>query len=94
MPITIDHVPYEILSAILHETVKLNLRDASIYSYGLLYNTSSPASGIHLKAHKCPDTVRWITTEAIRQVNRTWHDWACRYALHSVYLNRWRGSER
>lgn len=95
MPTTIDNVPYDILSAILQKAAELNLLDASKYSYGFNKSISpSRVDGIRPRAQKCPDTLRWITTEAIRQVNRTWHDWACRYSLNSVYLSRWRGSER
>lgn len=95
MPTTIEDIPYEILSAILQEATELNLQEAPRYSYGFNgYAYPSRIHGIRLRAQKCPDTLRWITTEAIRQVNRTWHDWACQYSLNSVYLSRWRGSER
>lgn len=95
MPTTIDDVPYEILSAILQKAADLNLQEAPRYSYGFDgCLSSSRLHGVRPRAQICPDTLRWITTEAIRQVNRTWHDWACRYSLNCVYLSRWRGSER
>lgn len=95
MPTTIDNIPYDVLSTILQEAAELNLQEAPRYSYGFNgFVSPSHKHGIQPRAQKCPDTLRWITTEAIRQVNRTWHDWACRYFLNCVYLSRWRGSER
>ena len=94
MPTTIEDVPYDILSAILQEAAGLNLQEVSRYSYGFNGCMPSRVHDSQPRAQKCPDTLRWIITEAIRQVNRTWHDWACQYSLSCVYLSRWRGSER
>ncbi|MCJ1270818.1 hypothetical protein MMC22_010715 [Lobaria immixta] len=98
MPTTINALPYELLAAILEEATKLNLREIPRYTYGLSQAPEPMRRGVRMqrvvRGPVGPDELRWNATDAIRRVHRTWHDWACRYALSTLYLSRWRGSER
>lgn len=98
MPTTINALPYELLAAILEEATKLNLREIPSYTYGLSQAPEPMRRDVRMqRVVRGPvglDELRWNATDAIRRVNRTWHDWACRYALSTLYISRWRGSER
>lgn len=86
-------LPNEVLSIILEEATLLNLDNGPQWTYGL---NRTPDSQLQqtIRGHVVPDALKWNASEAIRQVNRQWHDWACHYALKNLYISRWRGSER
>lgn len=98
MATTINALPYELLAAILEEATKLNLREIPRYTYGLSQAPEPMRRDVRMqrvvRGPVGPDELRWNATDAIRRVHRTWHDWACRYALSTLYISRWRGSER
>ncbi len=97
MNTTINELPYEILSALLEVTAKLNIENGTQYTYGLSH-ISEPLQCTRMqrvvRGHVPEDTLRWNATQSIRQVSRQWHDWAAEYALKSLQISRWRGSER
>ncbi|KAL8672493.1 MAG: hypothetical protein Q9168_003031 [Polycauliona sp. 1 TL-2023] len=90
----IARLPYELLSSILEEAASSNAREIQHYTYGV--DTTSTKGKVQrtLRGRVANDSLRWISTDAIRQVNGQWHDWACQYALRDLYIRRWRGSER
>lgn len=91
MTVTISSLPYELLSAILEEAACLNAQ-GNRFTYGI--DSHSSHSQRILRGNAAPDALRWYATDAIRRVNQQWHDWACQYALRTLYIRRWRGSER
>lgn len=97
MPATINDLPYELLSAILQDAAELNIQQGPHYTYGLSQAPEplqdAPMQRV-VRGQLSPDTLRWTAVENIRQVRRQWHDWAAEYALESLYISRWRGSER
>ncbi|KAL8734207.1 MAG: hypothetical protein Q9166_001693 [cf. Caloplaca sp. 2 TL-2023] len=94
MTATITCLPYELLSSILEEAAVSNAQDIQRYTYGV-DSTSTTGKALRiLRGHVANDHLRWLSTDAIRQVNTQWHDWACHYALRDLYIRRWRGSER
>lgn len=93
MGATIFALPYELLSSILEAATSSNARNSQNYTYGV-DTTSNGKSQRILRGQLAPDGLRWLSADAIRQVNRQWHDWAVRYALRDLYIRRWRGSER
>lgn len=97
MPATINDLPYELLSAILQDAAELNIQQGSNYTYGLSQAPEplqdAPMQRV-VRGQLSPDTLRWTVAENIRQVRRQWHDWAAEYALETLYISRWRGSER
>ncbi|KAL8921298.1 MAG: hypothetical protein Q9172_004124 [Xanthocarpia lactea] len=90
----ISRLPYELLSSILEEAAYSNAQDIQHFTYGV--DTTSTKGKVQrtLRGHVANDSLRWLSTDAIRQVNTQWHDWACQYALRDLYIRRWRGSER
>ena len=97
MPSGINELPYELLSAILEEAADLNIQEKTQYTYGLS-QAPEPLQDVRLqrviRGQVPPDTLKWHAVDAIRQVNRQWHQWACEYSLRNLYITRWRGSER
>lgn len=93
MGATILALPYELLSSILEAAASSNARNSLNYTYGV-ETYSNGKSQLILRGQVAPDALRWLTTDAIRQVNRQWHDWAIQYSLRDLYIRRWRGSER
>ena len=97
MPASINDLPYELLSAVLEEAAELNLHENAQYTYGLS-QAPEPLQNIQLqrvvRGQIPPDTLKWNAVDAIRQVNRKCHEWASEYALKSIFITRWRGSER
>lgn len=86
-------LPYELLSTILEAAASSNARSIQNYTYGV--DTTSNGKGQRiLRGQVAPDALRWLSADAIRHVNRQWHDWAVQYALRDLYIRRWRGSER
>ena len=97
MPVTIGSLPYELLSAILEQATELNIKQQPQYTYGLS-QAPEPLQDASIqcvvRGHLSPDTLKWNATNSIRRVNRAWHGWASEYAFDSLYITRWRGSER
>ncbi|KAL8666697.1 MAG: hypothetical protein Q9202_001235 [Teloschistes flavicans] len=89
MTVTILSLPYELLSIILEEAAH-QTAEGNRFTYGV----ESLSSQRILRGNPAPDALRWYATDAIRRVNSHWHDWACQYALRTLYIRRWRGSER
>lgn len=98
MPTTINTLPYELFAAILEDATRLNLCEIPRYTYGLSQAPEPMRRDVRLqrvvRGLVGPDALKWNASDAIRRVDRKWHDWACRYALATLYITRWRGSER
>ena len=94
---SISVLPYELLSAVLEEAANINIRENAQYTYGLS-QAPEPLQDVHMqrvvRGHVSPDTLKWNAVDAIRQVDRKFHQWALEYALRNLYITRWRGSER
>ncbi|KAF6223806.1 hypothetical protein HO173_013137 [Letharia columbiana] len=97
MPTSINNLPYELFSAILEETAELNIQGNPQYTYGLS-QAPEPLQDVRMqrvvRGQVSPDTRKWNAVDAIRQVNQQCHQWASEYALRSLFITRWRGSER
>ena len=97
MPASINHLPYELLSAVLLEAAEFNTQENAQYTYGLS-QAPEPLQDVQMqrvvRGQVTPDTLKWNAVDAIRQVNRQCHQWASEYALRSLFITRWRGSER
>lgn len=97
MPASINHLPYELLSAVLFEAAEFNTQENAQYTYGLS-QAPEPLQDVQMqrvvRGQVPPDTLKWNAVDAIRQVNRQCHQWASEYALRSLFITRWRGSER
>lgn len=97
MPASINHLPYELLSAVLLEAAEFNTQENAQYTYGLS-QAPEPLQDVQMqrvvRGQVPPDTLKWNAVDAIRQVNRRCHQWASEYALRSLFITRWRGSER
>ena len=97
MPASINHLPYELLSAILQEAAELNIHENAQYTYGLS-QAPEPLQAIQMqrvvRGQVPPDTLKWNAVDAIRRVNQKCHQWALEYALRNLFITRWRGSER
>lgn len=97
MPASINHLPYELLSAVLLEAAEFNTQENAQYTYGLS-QAPEPLQDVQMqrvvRGQVPPDTLKWNAVDAIRQVNRQCHQWASEYALRSLFITRWRGSER
>ncbi len=97
MVTSIESLPFELLSNILDEVAHQNLKSLSTYTYGL---SQAPEPGRDVRMQRVirgrtsPDALNWRVIEDVQQVNRKWHDWATLYAFRSLYISRWRGSER
>lgn len=98
MPTSFDSLPFELVDAVLTEATQLHLKEIATYTYGLS-QTPEPLQDVPqmlrvVRGGLPPDALRWHATNSLRQVNRTWHDWALLYAIKTMYIRRWRGSER
>lgn len=97
MAASINDLPYELLSVILEHAAEFNIQDNAQYTYGLS-QAPEPLQDIHMqrvvRGRVPPDTLKWNAVDAIRRVNRQCHQWASEYALGSLFITRWRGSER
>ena len=93
----INEFPQEILASILQEAVAINAREGVTYTYGLsqapLPLQKTPLSR-YLRGPVCPDDLLWDATASVRQVCSRWHEWALQHSLKSLWVRRWRGSER
>ncbi|KAF2224294.1 hypothetical protein BDZ85DRAFT_196635 [Elsinoe ampelina] len=93
----INALPLEVLHQIFKEAATLNKKEGVTFTYGLGHaNTPIQSNKLtrHVRGPVSADGLRWDSTSDIRQVCRTWHDWAVSHALRDIYLRRWRGSER
>lgn len=98
MPASIHDLPLELIDAILIEATQLNLKGIATYTYGLS-QAPEPLRDVPqmlrvVRGEVLPDALRWHAADSLRQVNRAWHDWALAYAIKTIYIRRWRGSER
>lgn len=97
MSTSLNSLPFELLSQILEEVARQNLRCLPTHTYGL---SQAPEPGREprlqrvIRGNVSPDALKWLAIETLRQVSREWHDWALGHALNSLYISRWRGSER
>ncbi|ORY08839.1 hypothetical protein BCR34DRAFT_488206 [Clohesyomyces aquaticus] len=93
----LNDFPYEILSKILDETTKANIRDGPTYTFGLS-QAPLPLQKATLQRYVRgpvpPEMLKWDATSAIRLVCWKWHQWALGFALGDVYIRRWKGGER
>ncbi|KAL1603555.1 hypothetical protein SLS60_005143 [Paraconiothyrium brasiliense] len=93
----ITDIPYEILSKILEEAAKANIRHGPTYTFGL---SQPPMPGRRASLQRYvrgpvpTEMLRWDATSAMRLVCWQWHEWALEYALKDVYIRRWKGGER
>ncbi|RPA78837.1 hypothetical protein BJ508DRAFT_416322 [Ascobolus immersus RN42] len=95
---SIQDLPFEILSTILHFAAESNALEGTVatYTYGL---TEAPRPLGKSQPHKyvrgrVPDDIlRWRASDSLRRVCSTWHDWAIGYSMKKLYIRRWRGGE-
>ncbi|KAF2118379.1 hypothetical protein BDV96DRAFT_569793 [Lophiotrema nucula] len=93
----INEFPYEVLSKILEETAKANIRDGPTYTFGLSQAQlplQKPTTQRYVRGPVPPEMLKWDATSAVRLVCWQWHEWALGYALKDVYVRRWKGGER
>ncbi|KAJ4287957.1 hypothetical protein N0V90_011972 [Kalmusia sp. IMI 367209] len=93
----ITDIPYEILSKILEEAAKSNIRNGPTYTFGLSQPPMPYQKATLQRFVRGPvptEMLRWDATSAMRLVCWQWHEWALEYALKDVYIRRWKGGER
>jgi hypothetical protein len=94
---SINNLPYEILSYILEEAAKLNAREGVTWTFGLT-EPQLPLGNIPIHKHvrgPVPDEVlKWDSVADIRQTCSVWRRWALGYSLEHISLFKWRTSER
>ena len=97
MSLRLPDLPYELFSAILSRAARLNSGGNAKYTYGLS-QAPEPAQDVRMqrvvRGYTPIDSQKWMAVDAMRQINRRFHDWAVEYALKDLYITRWRGSER
>lgn len=99
--ITIQSLPWEILSNILTLATDANIAEGHTrsYTYGLSQVTRTLQLHHKLQVQKHitgrvpTDTLRWTATDAIRRTCTAWHEWAMGYNMKELYVRRWRGGE-
>ena len=97
MSLSIEDLPFEILCTILEEAARDNLHQLPSFTYGLSHAAElglSTRLQRVVRGQTTPDVLAWQAIEGLRKVSRRWHDWAIQYAFRSLYISRWRGSER
>ncbi|KAL8820161.1 MAG: hypothetical protein Q9191_007572 [Dirinaria sp. TL-2023a] len=97
MPTSIEDLPFEILCIILEEVARDNLHQLPSFTYGLSHAAElglSTRLQRVVRGQTTPDVLAWQAIEGLRKVNQRWHEWAIQYAFRSLYISRWRGSER
>ncbi|KAJ6203790.1 hypothetical protein PSV09DRAFT_1115073 [Bipolaris maydis] len=94
---SIQTLPFEILSQILEDVAEANIRDGPTFTYGIS-GASMLLSPSHCQRYVrglLPlDRLKWDVSSALRLVCRRWHDWALDYALRELYLKNWGGAEQ
>ena len=93
----INDFPSEILNQILGEAAEVNAKQGVAWTFGLS-QADIPVQPTKLARYVrgpvSADSLNWDSVSSLRQVCERWHDWSLQYALHDIYLRRWRGSER
>ncbi|KAH9873448.1 hypothetical protein IAQ61_004071 [Plenodomus lingam] len=93
----INDLPYEILTQILGEVAKANIRDGPTYTFGLsqapLPLQKAPLQR-YVRGPVPPELLKWDATAALRSVCWKWHEWALEHSLRDLYIRRWKGGER
>ncbi|KAF2847864.1 hypothetical protein T440DRAFT_470674 [Plenodomus tracheiphilus IPT5] len=93
----INDLPYEVLTQILGEVAKANIRDGPTYTFGLS-QAPLPLQRATLQRYVRgpvpPELLKWDATAALRSVCWKWHEWALEHSLRDVYIRRWKGGER
>lgn len=100
--LTIQSLPWEILSHILTLAANANITEGHTrsYTYGLSQVTRTLQLHHKLQVQKHitgrvpSDTLRWNATDAIRRTCSVWHEWAMGHNMKELYVRRWRGGER
>ncbi|SLM37794.1 hypothetical protein LPUS_07753 [Lasallia pustulata] len=90
MPTSFDSLPFELVDAVLTEATQLHLKEIATYTYGLS-QAPEPLQNVPqmlrvVRGGLPPDALRWHATTSLRQVNRTWHDWALLYAIKTTWM--------
>jgi hypothetical protein len=89
-------LPYEILSAILTEVAQENIETGPTYVFGLS-QAPQPLQKTPLQRYVRgliqPQLLKWDATSTIRTVCWRWHEWALKYSLNDIYIQRWNGAE-
>jgi hypothetical protein len=92
----INDFPYEILSQILHEVTKANVREGPTYTFGL-QQAPLPLERAKLQRYVRgpvpPELLKWDATATLRAVCWKWHEWALEHSIKDVYIRRWKGGE-
>lgn len=94
---SVNKLPYEIISNILEKAAQNNKHGAWPLIFGLHqapYMHELHPMQNYVRGLVCPDMLRWDATAKIRLVCLKWHDWALEYALKEVYIRSWGGAER
>ncbi|CAO2656891.1 Nn.00g056940.m01.CDS01 [Neocucurbitaria sp. VM-36] len=93
----INDFPYEVLSKILEEVAKANIRDGPTYTFGLS-QAPLPLQRATLQRYVRgpvpPELLKWDATSALRSVCWKWHEWSLEHSLKDLYIRRWKGGER
>jgi len=93
----INDFPYEILTQILEEVTKANIRDGPTYTFGL-QQAPLPLERAKLQRYVRgpvpPELLKWDATATLRSVCWKWHEWALEHSIKDVYIRRWKGGER
>lgn len=93
----INDFPFEVLSKILEEASKANIRDGPTYTFGLsqapLPLQRAPLQR-YVRGPVPPELLKWDATSTLRTVCWKWHEWALNHTLKDVYIRRWKGGER
>ncbi|RYO63375.1 hypothetical protein AA0113_g5935 [Alternaria arborescens] len=93
----INDFPYEVLTQILEEVTKANIRDGPTYTFGL-QQAPLPLERAKLQRYVRgpvpPELLKWDATATLRSVCWKWHEWALEHSIKDVYIRRWKGGER
>jgi hypothetical protein len=92
----INDFPYEVLTQILDEVTKANIRDGPTYTFGL-QQAPLPLERAKLQRYVRgpvpPELLKWDATATLRSVCWKWHEWALEHSIKDVYIRRWKGGE-
>jgi len=92
----INDFPYEVLSQILDEVTKANVRDGPTYTFGL-QQAPLPLERAKLQRYVRgpvpPELLKWDATATLRSVCWKWHEWSLEHSIKDVYIRRWKGGE-
>jgi hypothetical protein len=93
---SVNGLPFEVLSEILVEVAKINQRDGATYIFGLsgaslLLQRTTPYR--YVRGPASPDLLKWDASSVLRCVCWKWHEWALKYSLGNLYIRQWKGGE-